>query len=457
MKEYTKIAEFCYKNNIFNMYLDSKNKHYFLKQTGNKLTYPTFGELIELSIIFTDIPVQCIQDSNKNEKMKIVPKIIIGGVAVTLSLSMITVGIGINNSYKRIEEIENSHPRETKVIDYISYADNEKTEKKDLEVDTYLESDWLKYKYIYDMDYLEKVFDYDNVSINEIKDVISKNNNISEQYKKLLYEYCDAVISKYPNIELRVFYANLKTLEIIECSKSELIKHTLSAGAFACYVRSENKIYVQEGYDYQYGTWAYQVIFHEFSHCLRTRMYENEKERVRIQVEGQNFNNTITAEALNSLFTVSLFNYEEKDVAYQLQSNYYSVMLDSMNNYDLEDYIKHSLSYFAKKLDEFNNDQNYATTILELIQLQYKDFHSDSIALEQSAYYPIYDYISNMYFKTHITKEMTSDEAMTVYNQLVDKVTYDVPEEYNIDINRFKNNFESYCNVVGIVLNVKSR
>lgn len=111
------------------MYLDSKNKHYFLKQTGNKLTYPTFGELIELSIIFTDIPVQCIQDSNKNEKMKIVPKIIIGGVAVTLSLSMITVGIGINNSYKRIEEIENSHPRETKVIDYISYADNEKLKK----------------------------------------------------------------------------------------------------------------------------------------------------------------------------------------------------------------------------------------------------------------------------------------------------------------------------------------
>lgn len=458
MKEYRKIAEFIYKNNMYIMYLDSKNKHYFLKKTENGLIYPTLSELVELSAFFSDIPTQCAVRDQNNEKVKFIPKVLIGGVAVTLSLSLFSLGLGINANYKNIEEIESyTTSTEAQVIEYISLDEETKDVDKGLQVDTYLESDSPKYKYIYDMDYLNKVFNYDNVSIDEVKDVIKNNDKISDKYKNLLYSYCDALINKYPNIELRVFYENLKTLEIVECNKEELATYSLSNISYGCYNRNENKIYVLEGYDYQYGTWAYQVIFHEISHCLRTRKTNDGEEEIKIQAEGKNFSNTITNEALNSLFAVSLFDYEEKNVAYQLQSNYFSIMLDVMDNYKLDDYVQHSLSYFAKALDDFNGNENYATCILELIQMQYKDYHSDSLTLEQRSYYPIYDYLCDMYFNKYITEGMSLEEAREIYNRLIEKVTYQVPYEYNIDLNRFSKNFDDYCYLKGISNNVKSR
>ena len=162
--------------------------------------------------------------------------------------------------------------------------------------------------------------------------------------------------------------------------------------------------------------------------------------------EGQTFNNEITSEALNSLFAVSLFDYEEDSIAYQLQSNYYKIMLDCMDNYDLSDYINHSLSYFTNKLDEYNNNDNYSSVILELIQTQFQDYHSSYIKVAQSEYYPIYDYICDMYYKKYISEDMTYDQMKEVANDLVRKVTLYVPNEYNIDTNRFYENLNTYIN-----------
>lgn len=453
MQEYRKVIEFCYKNYNYVMYLNGKNKHYFLRKVNNTLLYPTLLELIDLANFFCDIPeLLCIKKDNK--KTKFIPKVIINGVTVTLTLSILSLGFSMYKSAERIKEFENNYD-EHLAENYLAYNDDEIDE--DLVVDTYLESDWLNYLYIYDMDYLDKYFNYPNVNIEQLKDVIENNANIPLKYKKLLFDYCNSVIKKYPNIELRVFYENLKSLEVVECSKEELITHTLSVDSYGCYVRTENKIYVLDGYEYEYKTWAYQVIFHEFSHALRTGYYIDGDKKVKIQVEGQNYSDTVTAEALNSLFTVSLFDYEEKDVAYQLQSNYHKVMIECMDNYSLEDYVQHSISYYAKKLDEFNNDDNYATVILNLIQVQYKDYHSNSISVDPCAYYPIYDYIAKMYFKKNITKDMSYEQALNICNKLVEIITYDVPEDYNIDVDYFYENLENYCNELGIKTNIKTR
>ena len=156
------------------------------------------------------------------------------------------------------------------------------------------------------------------------------------------------------------------------------------------------------------------------------------------------------SEALNSIFAVSLLGYEEKDVAYQLQSNIHSVMLDSMDNYSLSDYVNHSSTYYAKKLDEFNGETNRATTILTLMELQYKDYHSDEIKVEQQEFYPIYEYVSKMYYKNRINSDMSYEEARKVADELVARITFDVPEEYNIDTEYFYKYFNEYCKNIGI-------
>lgn len=496
MKDYRKILQFYYKGNSYNMYLDNHNKHFFLRNNADgTLSYVTIDELIELSLFFTNVPL--VMNAKKDSKSKIVPKVIIGGVSVTLSLTLLNTVLGIYKNQGKItnldaNKISSSQTVEQDMKDYISFNDYSippaknknqdtkednpstsypissiqsisniqpiETEEDDkLVVDTYLESDWLNYLYVYDMDYLDRALDYKKVDINQVKALIKNNNSISDKFKNLLYEYCDELIEKYPNIELRVLYENLKTLKVVECDKRDLVRHSLSMDSYGCYIRSENAIYVLDDYDYVKGTWAYQVIFHELSHCLRTGDWNINGKDVKVQVEGQNFYNTTTSEALNSLFAVSLFDYDEKDIAYQLQSNYHSVMLECMDNYKLDDYVTHSLSYYANKLDEFNNDENYAVTILELIQAQYDDYHSTSISVEQNQYYPIYDYISEMYYKKYLNPEMTYSEATKVTDELINKIMFDVPEDYNIDINHFYEYLNEYCDEIGIAKDVKFR
>lgn len=465
MKEYRKVVEFNFNNIRYNMYLDNTNKRFFLRVTDNgNLSYITVEELFDLIKHFKTVPnVMNINRDSIKEKLKFVPKVIIGGVTATLTLSMLMTCLSVYNSHQRVSEFEQKYSMtqvldENEVQNYVSSdSTNENDEiqtmvenatkenSDDLVVDTYLESNWLNYTYIYDMDYLDMVFEKKDITLDMLYKAIDNNTSISGDFKDLLYEYCTSVVKNYPDVELRVLYENIKTLQVVECDQFELSQVTLSSDASGCYVRTENKIYVLKDKHYEKGTWDYQVIFHELSHCLRTGVYNVDGKQVKVQVEGQNFNNTITAEALNSLFAVSLFGYEENDIAYQLQSNYHKVILDCIDNYDLSDYVNHSLSYYAHKLDEFNGDKNYATVILELMQMQYDDFHSDSISVAPSGYYPIYDYISNMYFNKYITSDMNYDEAKAVTDQLVESILFDVPEDYNIDTNRFYENLDQYC------------
>ena len=115
-----------------------------------------------------------------------------------------------------------------------------------------------------------------------------------------------------------------------------------------------------------------------------------------------------------------------------------------MDNYKLSNYINHSLSLFPKKLDEFNGDENYASAILDLIEIQFQEHQSTDLEIEPEEYYPIYDYLCDMYFKKYITKDMTQQEMETITDTLVNKIIQNVPDDYNIDIERFYDNFETY-------------
>lgn len=471
MKNYRKVMQFKFKNNTYNMYLDNKNRRFFLRcNDDGSLAYLTLGELIILCDSLKSIPyVMNIERDSLKSKIRLIPKVILKGTAVVLTPLIMMTAWAQYKSYQRLKNVQNF--KDDKVVTedfdinkYVTLLDNmdEVDEEEDeLEVDTYIAlPDATRKKYrrilIFDSEYLDMVLDYDTVSLEDLKKVINSNSKISATFKPLLYEYCEAVTKK-EGVELRVLYENLKTLEVVECSQGELLAHTLSFDSYGCYIRTENKIYVLKNHEYKKGTWDYQVIFHELSHALRTGMWDIDGTDVRVQVEGFNYDNTITAEALNSIFTVNLFDYKERDVAYQLQSNYHQVFLECMDNYDIVDYTKHPLSYYAKKLDEFTGKDNYATVMFELIDMQYKDFHSTSIETEQSSYYPLYDYIMEMYFKKYITSNMSYEDAVRVKDELLDKILYDVPEEYNIDTNYFQEYLDKYCNQLGIEVVKRSR
>ena len=460
MKEYRKVAKFKFKQNMYVMYLDKNNKRFFLKiDDNNNLVYLTIEELLEITDHFTSIPLVMNAEIYLNmEKMKLVPKVIMNGVAVCLSLSLLSGCLSTFNESKVSTDsagyTSGSELTEETALDFIS-------------IDIPLEdvsSNYATYKYyedfntlyIYDMDYLDVAFNYDSVSLDEINNVIANNNNIPPKFKNLLYEFVSNVDSVYANADLRVLYENLKGLEIVECDKGQIVKKTRNSNSYGCYDMEENKIYVLEGCEFKKHTWGYEIIMHEFSHCMRSGIYESAGQKIKVDVRDYMENESLTMEALNSLFAVSVLGYDEDNITYQLQSNYHKIMIDCMDNYSLEDYANHSLSYYMAKLDEFNGDKDKAALIIELMRLHYDNCYSSFVEVDESEFYDLYDYIANMYFNKHITADSSYEEAKRVADDLIDEISYGVYSDYNIDYNHFYDYLDTYCTSIGITTTSKT-
>lgn len=295
---------------------------------------------------------------------------------------------------------------------------------------------------VYDADHLDMIFGSETVAPEMLHTAIDDNPLIGPDFKPYFHEYVDMYVTAYPEADLRILYHNLLSLEVVECEdERELLEVSWSLDSYACYVQTENRIYVMAEYEYVKETWEYQVLMHEISHAARS--YVRETEEMTYKASVGLTSRVILTEALNSVFTIRMFDYEERDIAYQLVSNYLLVMLDCMDNYTLSDYINHSQSYFLSKLDEASGHTNYAAALWDLIELQREDYldmrdnDPQRIQIPQEEYEPIYDLLCDMYYAKYITPDMTTEERTAVADRLVDLVTFDVSEGYAIPAQYF--------------------
>ncbi len=490
MKEFREILTFYYKGKEYKMYLDNKNKKFFTGIIDDVETYIPVEEYVDLLMLFAKKEgVMNIEDDElnkmmnegnnynynrpveKKKKKRIVPKVIAGGLAILLTSSTL---VGCLDNYKEQQAFKERilSPRTTVEEEYVvnssTTASSEKETTNDYEryftggqadeefiLDTYIDNrDFSNRLYVYDMEYADLAFDYEQPSLDDFIQLINSNSSIDERFKPIMIEYCKDLFEKYPNVEKRQFYKNLQTLSVVEVDEQEMMKATINVDAVGCYVQDENRIYLLEGHEYEPGTWDYQVIYHELSHCMRDSQFKDKDgNQVYVKFCGLNYWDIPNAEAINSLFAVSLFDYEEKDIAYQYQSNYHKLLIECMDNYTLDDYVNHSLSYYAQQLDKYNGDDNYATSILALMETQYRDFHSSSFEAPQTEYYPVYDYVSKMYLGKHLNSNMSYEQARAVMDEMLEQLLFDVPEEYNIDTNHFYEYLNEYCQSIGIEVN----
>ena len=290
------------------------------------------------------------------------------------------------------------------------------------------------------------------VTEQECIDAINNNKEISSRFKKHFIDFTHRIAEKYPQADLSILYNNLGSLQIKELSKRDYLIKSLSADSYGCYRMSENAIYIPEGTVYKEGEWGFQVLIHEFCHACRISWWNDEetgsKNRLTFQASGEDVpyaNRTILEESMNSAFSCSLLNYYEKDIAYQLPSNYLRIMLECMDNYTLDDYINHSDMYFLRRLDEYTGYTNYADVMWRLITLQRYDGLSDDIDIPAEEYRPIYDYICKMYYNKYITADMDASQRKLVADELVEKAFFDVDAaQYKTDADYFYTVLDSF-------------
>ncbi len=471
-REYTEICEFTYKNKRYLYLLDDNHKAFFLRKDNDTLNYITIDELIDLQKAFTKnthVLNFKISKEKKSKKRRIIPKILIGGILVTLTTNIAGIFSKKNtytptientissteetneedipyeiqkymNDEKLDEELVNNNYKESSFIneedipyDIQKYMYSEKLDEE-LVVENYKESSFMNYVYIYDMSALSNVLD-EQVTFDTLKKTVQNNDKISQKYKNYLYEYIDNLASRWPNVDIRTFNENLKTIEFIEYDKYKLLLKTLDENSFACYRKDENKIYLLDDLDMN-DPWTKQVVYHEISHSLRSAYWSKDGKNIRVQFTDSSGYGFEIEEALNSLFALSLYDENEKNIAYHLQSNYMKTILECMDNYTLEDYVNHNYTYFEQCLNETNNN-DLAKKVLSLIELQHKDFYNDDFKVEQEQYEPIYTYITDMYLDKYATNSMSLEEINGLVEELKEQVMFNVSEKYEIDTSYF--------------------
>lgn len=445
--KFKKILSLNYNKELFTLFLTAEKKYIILKNYENLYTYPTTEEF---SYIYHFLYKK--NYVNKVELKKFIPKVIFKGTAITLSAAtifLLYMNKKINDDYQDfLERSQNVYIEETVDITDVSAAEYFEIEDEDnltaVEVKTIYESDLLKYKIIFDFDYIDELFEQESVSISEFQTVINNNSDIADNLKPYVLEYVTNSYAETPDLDLRILYENLKTIKIIEADESTIMFEALSTNAVAVYLKNTNTIYVNENNDYENDSWSYQVLMHELTHVAK--YYDTVYNDYSVQVKTSydyNFN-IILEEALVSYYAVQIYDKNELNIAYQLQSNYISILIDCMDNYELRNIVEKDITYFLSQLDSYNNQEGMSVYIFELINAQYQDFYDDQITISQDQFYEIYDYIAKMYFDKYINDNTTYEEATVILNELIYKLTYDVPDEYNIDTNHFKEYFETY-------------
>ncbi|MBR6136825.1 MAG: hypothetical protein IKQ06_01565 [Bacilli bacterium] len=463
MIEYNIISEFTYKDKKYLYLLDNEHKYFFVrKNDNNKLEYITLQELVELTNVF--IPkdyVLLIEEGKNKKKLKLIPMIFIG-----TTLFVMTTGCGrmLDNEYNN--HISQNEPVQTPYTNSVSTTE-EKVEEKAKEdvVDKILEEankkkenfevegliEGFHMKIVLDSSRLDEVLGYpkEDITYEKIKETINSNSSIPKKFKTMYIDLANNLQREYPNMDLRVWYENLKTMKVLEVEEMEMKVKAVSATAYACYRKDENTIYTVKDYKYEPGTWEYQVIMHEMAHPIRSGFIKKNGEEIRVQFTDKSGDGVIIEEALNSLLALRSYDKSERDIAYQLQSNMVEMMVESLDNYTYQDFVEHNITYFENELNKQNGDDK-AIEMLALINLQYKDYHDKNMEVEQKNFYPLYDYIAKMYYRKKINPNMSYDTAKKIRDEYIDRMTYDVPEEYNLDVAHMEAYFDTYCNEAGI-------
>ena len=290
--------------------------------------------------------------------------------------------------------------------------------------------------YVYDEKDLHLALENDFVTADKCIEAIHANDKIEPKFKTFFCDFVESIDKTYPNLNLAILYRNLETLDVQELNSTDYFWESLNLDSLGCYNKRKNTIFIPEGTEYIEGEFGYQVLIHEFCHAARSGEYKTEDLKCSFDFYADS-DNVLLSEAMNSVFSCSLLDYYEWNIAYQVPSNYLRIMLECMDNYALEDYIKHSDAYFLSKLDEYMGNTNYAQVIWKLITLQRSDWEQDNVDIPAEEYYPIYDFLCEMYYGKYISGTMTADEKKAVADELVHKAFFDAPENYKIDPDYF--------------------
>ena len=336
----------------------------------------------------------------------------------------------------------------------------------DFKVERYLTAADDEYDYMWDSDFREtddyiilhdaghydRVFDVLRPTQEQLFEVIDNNDGISDRYKGLVKEFILDWLSYYPDADFTVFYKNLQTLKIVETTSQEIKDMMDSPYTIACYNTNINTIYLGDDSDPTVrGSRDHITLYHELIHAARDAHFELDGKEVNVTFYYGDMFGVYTNESLVSNLSILLDGATDKSFAYDLSCNYFRIIQDCLGeSFTGTDYLNHSINYLCLKMDEYMNDDGYALHILDLIDTEMAIQYNERIKGDGDNFIELYDYLTRMYMKKHLSDDMSYEQAEAVYSDFMRNITHSDGGFYPVNEQVFRDSFNRCCVDLGI-------
>ena len=305
---YKKLFDIKYHNKTFTIFIDDYHRRTFLEKNDlGEYIYPTLEDFKALNNIY-NIHNPLIEYDLRKYFFKEKVRLTSGVLAITLLATTLGDALATNFQNYQVEETEDS------VV--ITSVDAVKAMHQ-----------------ITDLKELDSILGYTSVRKEQVLEAVNANPNLNNYYKEIIYNLVNRIYEEYPNIDLRVFYENVKTLEIREVDKNDF-HNEFNNYSVANYVSDQNRINLSSNANLQ-------TIYHELAHAMYS-FYWSEYGVYR----ATNYS------ALNEAMTNHVTNFLSSNINTYTNEGLILEYLMSFTDYTYEDYMQYGIEGLISILKE---------------------------------------------------------------------------------------------------------
>lgn len=179
---------------------------------------------------------------------------------------------------------------------------------------------------------LESILGPEEITIEKLAKVISENANLTDHEKEVALDTAKAILNEYPDFNMRIYYENMKTIDVNTVSSEEYEKE-IDRNSAANYVSDENLINNKEGC-------RDTVLSHELLHASH-HYYRN--------FDGKIIRFNECACALDEAMNAKLNSSVGDEYAYKLEHAVLDFLM-TCTDYTVYDYNEYGTSKLREKL-----------------------------------------------------------------------------------------------------------
>ena len=493
---YRKVSTIEYNDKLFQVFRDEHGKYAFLRiGEDNKLHFPMIDDFIGLIEIFSNRNKGVLFyideekfNENRRKRRKSRFKLALGALVLAevvgcSSNLMHEVSKHGNLDYTQIEEtisIVDSDNKETDIDDEYdigtvsSNTDTSSTYQEAVEQtpidyeskvdlsngyqmpsytstnesaynDNYIEKYSRHQTIIKDTRALYRYLHYESASYDKICEAIDYNPGIPDKYKQVIKDFAKDIMDYYPGIEMRVFYENMKELNIKYVEDSQDQAEAKIDGVEAWYNYYQDNMYISKNLDLSEGSHGLLVFRHELGHALNTARINTDDQILMCSMENQNYGHYIQ-EAANVIITTYPFKdrYTSTDLGFPLISNEMQLILEATPGYDPRQLVTQNIDCLEEFLDEKNECNIGAEKLFDLMELQTTQYYDSRIKGNTEDYAKIYQYIGEVYVNNVFNDGMSEDEINQYRDYMKSMLTKDLARTETVQLNALDEVIDNY-------------